>query len=146
MIAPALWNGFPLLQWDTGGYLARWFEGYLVPSRPGAYGLVLAAGAWGDFWPVLIAQAVLTVWVLHLVLRVHGYGRPWILLGLVTTLCALTTLPWLSAILLTDILCGLGVLALNCPMQAEARAATSMTTEYYASTSLMTRPLTKVRR
>ena len=22
-----------LLQYDTGGYLARWYEGYLVPSR-----------------------------------------------------------------------------------------------------------------
>jgi hypothetical protein len=28
LIAPALWNGYPLLQWDTGGYLARWYEGY----------------------------------------------------------------------------------------------------------------------
>ena len=32
LIAPALWNGYPLLQWDTGGYLARWYEGYLVPE------------------------------------------------------------------------------------------------------------------
>jgi hypothetical protein len=23
LIAPAQWNGYPLLQWDTGGYLAR---------------------------------------------------------------------------------------------------------------------------
>src|SRR5579864_1404154 len=35
LLSPALWNGFPLLQYDTGGYLARWFEGYLVPSRLG---------------------------------------------------------------------------------------------------------------
>ena len=33
LIVPALWNGFPLLFFDTGGYLARWYEGYLVPSR-----------------------------------------------------------------------------------------------------------------
>src|SRR5947208_7533945 len=33
LLAPALWNGYPLLQYDTGGYLARWYEGYLVPSR-----------------------------------------------------------------------------------------------------------------
>ena len=31
--APAVWNRFPLLQYDTGGYLARWYEPYLVPSR-----------------------------------------------------------------------------------------------------------------
>ncbi len=29
LIAPALWNGFPLLQYDTGGYLARWYDGRL---------------------------------------------------------------------------------------------------------------------
>jgi hypothetical protein len=39
MIAPALWNGYPLLQWDTGGYLARWYEGYLVPGRSTVFGL-----------------------------------------------------------------------------------------------------------
>ena len=27
LIAPAVWNGFPLLQYDTGGYLAPWYEG-----------------------------------------------------------------------------------------------------------------------
>ncbi len=32
LVLPALWNGYPLLQYDTGGYLARWYEGYLVPS------------------------------------------------------------------------------------------------------------------
>src|SRR4029079_4263521 len=41
-----------------------------------------------------------------------GYGRPWLLLGVVVTLAIATTLPWLSAILLTDIFCGLAVLAL----------------------------------
>jgi hypothetical protein len=112
LAAPALWNGFPLLQWDTGGYLARWFEGTLVPSRPAMYGYILLAGAWGNFWPVVALQAALTVWVLHLVLRAHGYGRPWALLGVVTALAVFTTLPWTTAILLTDIFCGLGVLAL----------------------------------
>jgi len=24
LVAPAIWNGYPLLQYDTGGYLARW--------------------------------------------------------------------------------------------------------------------------
>ena len=63
LIAPAIWNGFPLLQYDTGGYLARWYEGILVPSRAVTYGLMLAAGVPLDFWPVVIAQAALTVWI-----------------------------------------------------------------------------------
>ena len=44
LLAPALWNGYPLLQWDTGGYLARWYEGYLVPSRSTTFGLYLHFG------------------------------------------------------------------------------------------------------
>ena len=113
LMAPALWNGFALLQWDTGGYLARWYEGYLVPSRAVVYGLILNAGAPFAFWPVLLLQSTLTVWVLALTLRAHGLGRrPLLLLGAVAMLSALTTLPWLTSILLTDIFCGLGVLAL----------------------------------
>ena len=58
-------------------------------------------------------QSALTVWVLALTLRAHGLGgRPLLLLGIVAALCLLTTLPWLTAILLTDIFAGLGVLAL----------------------------------
>ena len=113
LIAPALWNGFALLQWDTGGYLARWYEGYLVPSRAVVYGLILFAGVPFAFWPVLILQSALTIWVLALILRAHGFAnRPLLLLGIIVTLSAFTTLPWLTAILLTDIFCGLSVLAL----------------------------------
>jgi len=113
LIAPALWNGFALLQWDTGGYLARWYEGYLVPSRAVVYGLILIAGEPLAFWPVLLLQSLLTIWVIALMLRAHGLGRrPWLLLGIVAVLSVITTLPWLTSILLTDIFCGLGVLAL----------------------------------
>ena len=44
LLAPALWNRYPLLQYDTGGYLARWYEGYLVPSRSTVFGLFLHVG------------------------------------------------------------------------------------------------------
>ena len=113
LIAPAVWNGFPLLQWDTGGYLARWYEGTLVPSRAVVYGLMLRAGVPFSFWPVLLVQSALTVWVAALMLRAHGLGRrPLVLVGVIAALSVATTLPWLTAILLTDIFCGLGVLAL----------------------------------
>ncbi len=113
LIAPAIWNQFPLLQWDTGGYLARWYEGTLVPSRAVVYGLMLRAGVPFAFWPVLLVQSALTVWVVALMLRAHDLGqRPWLLLGVIAALSVFTTLPFLTAILLTDIFCGLGVLAL----------------------------------
>ncbi len=112
LLAPALWNGFPLLQYDTGGYLARWHEGTLQESRSPVYGLPLALLAWPDFWPAVVVQAALAVWVLHLVLRAHGLAGPWALLSTTAALALLTALPWLASILLTDIFAGLGVLGL----------------------------------
>jgi len=111
LIVPALWNGFPLLQYDTGGYLARWYEGTLVPSRAVTYGLMLAAGSPMAFWPVVVLQAALTVWVIALTLRVHGFARVLPLVVTVVLLSLISTLPWLTAILFTDIFCGLSVLA-----------------------------------
>lgn len=112
LVAPAIWNGFPLLQYDTGGYLARWYEGTLVISRAVVYGLILNAGAWANFWPVVALQSGLTIWIIALVLRVHRLNQPPVLAGIIAALALLTTLPWLTAILLTDIFCGVGVLAL----------------------------------
>src|SRR5215470_7244920 len=113
LLAPALWNGFPLLEYDTGGYLARWFEGTLEVSRSTVYGLFLAALAWPDFWPAVVVQSALTVWVIALVLRTHGLGgRPLVLIVTVAVLAAITTLAWIASELLTDVFADLGVLAL----------------------------------
>src|ERR1700751_6207495 len=102
LLSPALWNRFPLLEYDTGGYLARWFEGYLVPSRSTTYGLFLAAGWPLDFWPVVLLQALAAVWIIGLLLRTHRFpvypiARPAVIAALSLT----TALPWLASILLT---------------------------------------------
>jgi hypothetical protein len=114
LLLPALWNRFPLLEYDTGGYLARWFEGYLVPSRSTTYALFLAAGWPLDFWPNVILQAAATVWIVGLLLRTHRFTVHPIALPAITAVLALTTaLPWLASVLLTDVFAGLAVLALH---------------------------------
>jgi hypothetical protein len=112
LIAPALWNGYPLLQYDTGGYLARWYEGYLVPSRSTVFGLYLHFGEDSSFWLDLGIQALATLWILQLTLRVFGLAGPLRLLGLSIALVLTTALPWLASTLLTDIFSGLSVLSL----------------------------------
>lgn len=112
LIAPALWNGYPLLQWDTGGYLARWYEGYLVPSRSTVFGLYLHFGEDSSFWINLGIQALATLWILQLTLRVFGMVRPWRLAAISIALILTTALPWLVSMLLTDIFAGLSVLSL----------------------------------
>jgi hypothetical protein len=120
LLVPAIWNGFPLLQYDTGGYLARWFEGTLEQSRSTVYGLFLSLLAQPDFWLAILVQAALTVWMLGLTLRAFGFGgRPGLLPGVTAVLAVLTTLPWLASILLTDIFAGLAVLGLYLLVFAE---------------------------
>jgi hypothetical protein len=122
LLAPAFWNRFPLLQYDTGGYLARWYEGDLVPSRSPVFGLFLNILAWPDFWPVLVVEAGLTVWVLVLLLRCLKFGeRPLLLVGVTAILSLSTTLPWLTSLLLTDIFAGLAVLAAHLLIFADGR-------------------------
>src|SRR5436190_9927578 len=81
LLAPALWNGFPLLQYDTGGYIARWYEGTLEVSRSTVYGLFLNLSARPDFWPAIIVQVALTVWIISLLLRTHRLKQPLALVG-----------------------------------------------------------------
>src|SRR5207253_9442800 len=112
LLAPAIWNGYPLLQYDTGGYLARWYEGYLVPSRSTVFGLYLHFGQASRFWINLGIQALTTLWILQLTLRVFGMRTPFYVAAISLALIATTALPWLASMLLTDIFAGLGVLAL----------------------------------
>ena len=112
LLAPAIWNGYPLLQYDTGGYLARWYEGYLVPSRSTVFGLYLHFGEDSGFWINLGIQALATLWILQLTLRVFGMARPSRLVAISLVLILTTALPWLASMLLTDIFAGLSVLSL----------------------------------
>jgi len=112
LIAPAFWNGYPLLQWDTGGYLARWYEGYLVPSRSTVFGLYLHYGEGFGFWINLALQSLATLWLLQLTLRVLGLMQTSRFVAISLVLILSTALPWLASMLLTDIFAGLAILSL----------------------------------
>jgi hypothetical protein len=112
MIAPAFWNGYPLLQWDTGGYLARWYEGYLVPSRSTVFGIYLHYGESSGFWINLAIQSLATLWLLQLTLRVLSMMQTFRFAAISLLLILSTALPWLASMLLTDIFAGLSVLSL----------------------------------
>jgi hypothetical protein len=112
LIAPALWNGYPLLQYDTGGYIARLYEGYLVPSRSTVFGYYLHLGENTHFWINIELQALATLWILQAVTRFFGLTRPIQLVMIGLALSLTTALPWLTSLLLTDIFAGLSVLSL----------------------------------
>jgi ABC-type amino acid transport substrate-binding protein len=113
LLAPALWNGFPLIYPDTGGYLARPITGTLEMGRSALYGAFLLAGAPLRFWPNVLAQALATIWLVTLTLRAHGLGnRPLLALSIVVAVTVTTSLPFFVSQLMPDVLFPLAVLAL----------------------------------
>ena len=114
VLAPALWNGFPFIFSDTGGYLARPLQGTLELGRSALYGTFLAIGVPLDFWPNIVVQAALTIWLIVLTLRVHGLGgRPLLSLAVVVVLTVASAMPWYADTLMPDILLPCAVLALT---------------------------------
>lgn len=105
LVLPALYNGFPVVFYDTGGYIERPFEAVLTPGRSIAYGVFLASLEGHAHWfPVAIAQAALCVWMIHLLARVHGLAHGLIGLAvIVAVLSALTSLPWFTSQLMPDV-------------------------------------------
>lgn len=123
-LAPAIWNGFPLIFPDTGGYLTAAILGTPMHGRSALYGLFLSAGIPLAFWPCVILQAALMAWLFAVTLRVNGLGgRPWLALGIVVLLTATTSLPWLAGQLMPDILFAAAALALYLLAYAHDRLA-----------------------
>jgi hypothetical protein len=114
LLGPALWNGFPLIFADTGGYLLRPFAGDLELGRSALYGAFLAAGIRLEFWPNVLIQAALAIWLVVLTLRTHlGSVRPAAAVLVVLGLAALTSLPWTASQLMPDVFVPLAALALH---------------------------------
>ena len=112
LLAPALWNGFPLIFPDTGGYLERPLLGTLEMGRSALYGAFLLAGAPLSFWPNIAIQALVIAWLIVLVLSAHGLARPGLALGIVIVLAVATSLPWFASQLMPDVFFPAGVLAI----------------------------------
>jgi hypothetical protein len=112
LIAPAVWNGFPIIFPDTGSYLTRPIDGDLALGRSALYGLFLYLGLPLEFWPNVIAQSALIAWLVALTLRAHGLGsRPWLAVTIMALLAFGSSLAWTSGQLLPDILFPAAVLA-----------------------------------
>src|SRR5437763_10591790 len=76
LLALAVANAFPFVFADTGGYLARPFERTLALGRSALYGLLLAFGIPWNFWPIIVVQGLIVLWLILLVLRLHQGEDP----------------------------------------------------------------------
>ena len=130
LAAPALWNGFPLLYWDSADYIAMPFTLSMPPFRTATYVSVTIFGKLtGTLWTVVALQSLLVSWVLHETIEASAPGRAtrW-LVPLAALLTLLTALPWFVGQIMPDaftgaLVLGLGVLAFAEPTRPLRRAA-----------------------
>ncbi len=104
LLWPALLNGYPLVFADTGTYLSQAIDRYLGWDRPVFYSLLIYPLHWQrTLWPIIVAQAVVTIWTISVLLRCALPGAPaWALPALVAVLSVATPLPWIVCQILPD--------------------------------------------
>jgi hypothetical protein len=119
LLAPAVWNGFPFMFYDTGSFIAQALGAGFVAERSVFYAWFLAVtGVRFSLWPAMLAQAMTTAFVIAVVTqRVFAVGPSAGLshgryLLVVAALVVATGLPWYAAQALPDIFAPLLVLCL----------------------------------
>jgi hypothetical protein len=115
LLWPAAWNGYPLVFSDTGTYLTQAIEHHLGWDRPPFYSLaILPLHLTLSTWPVVIAQALLTAHMLHLLRRVLlPAASPWWLVPICGVLAVATAAPWFVSQLMPDLFTPLLAIALT---------------------------------
>lgn len=119
MLAPAVWNGFPFMFYDTAAFISQAVAGGFVAERSVFYAWFLAAtGLSVSLWPAMLAQTLMTALVIAVFFqRVapapadSAVGRR-AFLPAIAILCIGTALPWFAAQVLPDIFAPLLVLCL----------------------------------
>lgn len=114
LLAPALWNGFPFMFYDTGAFIDLAIQGGFSSERSAFYASFLAAFRPSvSLWPAMMAQVLITVCVMAGFARILLPGlSPARFFAIVVMLSLATGLPWYAAEVLPDILAPLMVLCL----------------------------------
>jgi len=99
LLSVALWNGFPIIFYDTGAYMLQGLGHIFLAERSPVYSFFLAAsGGRISLWLVAIAQCAMTGFVITQFARAL---RPslslWSLLAIVTFVSIASGLPWYAA-------------------------------------------------
>ena len=95
-LSAALWNGFPLIFYDTGAYLLEGLGHVFLVERAPVYAeLLFLAGGHFSLWPILILQALMTSYIILEVARAEVPGLTLRgLTGIGAALSLLTGIAW----------------------------------------------------
>ncbi len=99
LLSVALWNGFPIIFYDTGAYMLQGLGHLFVAERSPIYSIFLAGtGGAISLWLVAGAQCLIVSFVMTQTARaVRPNLSLWALLALGAALCVATGLPWYAA-------------------------------------------------
>jgi hypothetical protein len=111
-----LYNGFPLITYDTGTYLGSGLTLEVPDDRPITYGLFTRVASLNfSLWFVIFFQCLLLGWLMLRYLQVYvpRVRHPATRLALLLAFVWATGLTWISCELMPDIFTAIGLLALG---------------------------------
>lgn len=110
----AIWNGFPIIFYDTGAYLLEGLGWVFLPERSPVYSLFLKLGGAGiSLWFVAILQAAMTAFIMVETIRVASPRTALaVAVGATAALAITTGLPWYAGQIEPDCFAPLAVLGL----------------------------------
>lgn len=99
LLAVAIWNGFPVIFYDTGAYLLEGLGRVFIAERSPVYSLFLRYGGAGtSLWLIALLQSAMTAFVMVQTARaVAPKLGLWPLIGIGAGLVLLTGLPWYAS-------------------------------------------------
>ena len=114
LLSIALWNGFPIIYYDTGAYMLEGLGHVLIAERSPVYSLFLkAAGAGVSFWSIAVVQSLMTAYVITEFARaIVPRMRLISLIGIGVLLVALTGVDWYVVEIEPDCMAALVVLSI----------------------------------
>ena len=114
LLGPTIWNGYPLVYFDSEDYVEMAFSWQPIIFRIMTYGLVTAlARPFDTLWVIPLFQALLAAWLLHeAVWAWIARFRPFVYVGLALLLALATGLPWVIAQVMADVYAGFTILGL----------------------------------
>jgi hypothetical protein len=96
LLSVAVWNGFPIIFYDTGAYMLQGLGHLFIAERSPIYSAFLAgAGGATSLWLVAATQCLITGFTMMQFARaIRPQMSVYVLLGIGAVLCLTTGLPW----------------------------------------------------
>ncbi len=114
LLAPALWNGYPLIYFDSEDYVEMSFTWHPILWRIMTYSVFCTVARLFDtLWAVVALQALMVAWTLReAVFAFVGRWRNRVFVALGLALAALTGLAIVTSELMADVFGGTGILGI----------------------------------